>query len=465
MRFSQKKVAFRRGRLEQISRDSYENSFFIRFKVDGEFFFTNLLLFESADELLERVNGLAAGQEVFLGAHQLDDGSFWLHWLKIPGSIALVPLPSGEAARKAREKVRTWGLGAPLCFVLAFVVLFGGGISGGTALFSVLLLVGGAICAVNASDGAAVLVNSATSVDKLMRRGLESLNASLADGRAWEVPGLERGFASEPSLPENLPDELRLCQIGRVHVQSSKVSAAIIRPGGGRGRITVDFLVYTFLCGDESVSWAVRDETCSALRTPAFRRRHSPFLAEGDRVLVYCAEPPNGLAGFLNKRSLPDMGGKQALELFNCTDQTAYRSETDHGSSLPSLYAALGWAGAFSMLTLLIIALAGNSKPWFLPAFLSLLEFGAVAFCLLVVTMGVFLLSLELFVALSGKNPEVAAGRKHWRETIAPLRRAADVSCSRFRSPHLERLFAHRILIVPVCTAIAAGSLLLLFLS
>lgn len=180
MRFTKKPV-FRHGRLEQMSRDFNEHSFLVRFKVDGEFFFTNLLHFENADDLSERLNELEVGRKVFLGAHRLDDGGFWLHWLKAPGRFQLVPMTQEKAVETALQKLVPWGCAALAGVVLGLALVVGGG-SGGAAVLGALLFAGGIICGVTAYEGAAVLLNNATAIDTIMREGLERLDAALAEG-------------------------------------------------------------------------------------------------------------------------------------------------------------------------------------------------------------------------------------------------------------------------------------------
>lgn len=454
MKYSKKSV-FRHGRLEHVSRDSNPDSPFVRIAVDGEFFFTNLMRFENPDDIRNRVSDLPSGQEVFLGAHRLADGSFWLHWLKAPGRLDLIPPSPEKAVPSAWGKALLWVIGTPLCFLLGVAFIASGVLDGGLwhTLLGTPFIIGGVLCAAKGWEGAAVLLNSATSLDKSMRRGLEALNTALADGHAWDVPGLEPGTAiTPPSLPEALPEGVRLCRAERVEVHKKSVNTNVV--GSKSSSATkVDFLVYTFPCNGETVNWAVKDETLGSHHMLAFRRRHPPFLAEGDQGIVYYANPPGGLAGFMHKYSQPSVEGTSVVEFFNCTDRTAYCSETDLRESLPLLYAGVWLVLAIMAVLLLFVGLVINRESWFLPALASALEFAGLALCSGVVALGVLLLVLELWLALGGKNTDIAAGRKRWREAVAPLRRKTDAALS--RSPRRQWLFALRLVIIPVCMGLA----------
>lgn len=455
MRFS-KKTIFRHGRLEHASRDFHASSPVVRFRIDGEFFFTSLLQFDAPDRLSEELMTLEAGQEVFLGAHALDDGGYWLHWLKAPGVIELVPAPPEEAARVAWDKVAGWGFAMAAALALAIVMLLGGG-SGMVVVMGSLLLIGGAICGIFAFDGVGVLLNSASSIGRIMHQGLERLNAALEEGGAWDTPGLGPSTAPQsPPPPTGLPSELTLCQIDHARVNERR-----IRRPAGRGSVAVDFLVYDFDCAREPVSWLVRDETYSTTSMPAFRRRHPPFLAEGDQVILYCANNSKGLTGLINRYGLPGLDAKPVLELFNLTDGTVYWSETNHSGTLPFLYIGSGLLIAFMLFVLGIMGLFQISEPWFFPAVLSYLGVLAFAACTGILTMGVVILLMELVFKLSDNNPEIAVGRKCWREAVSALRKRSNDSWQ--DSPRAAQLMQYRIWALLGIMAIAGFCLSLWF--
>lgn len=84
----------------------------------------------------------------------------------------------------------------------------------------ILFLIGGGLCCLNAYEGLAVLANSATAVDKIMRRGLVLLDSALAEKGAWEAPGLGPSTAVEIPSPPELPDGFNLCRFWIVYGES-----------------------------------------------------------------------------------------------------------------------------------------------------------------------------------------------------------------------------------------------------
>ena len=271
MRFS-KKAVFRHGRLEQVSRDIHTLSPIVRFKVGGEFFFTSLLQFASSDVLSAQLESLEAGQDVYLGAHRLEDGTFWLHWLNVPEKFELAPHSPEKATSSAWGKALLWA-----CVAVAGVV-FGAVISwdaktGGMNILGSVMLVGGIVGGILSFDNVVAAFGNSSEVSLAMHRGLENLRDSLARGHAWNVHGSISLPESAPLRVQNeLPAGVSHCRIDQARVCENTIT----RPTG-RGSVSVDFLVYDFVCGDEMVSWPVVD-VCEEPLLPAFRRRHPPRI-------------------------------------------------------------------------------------------------------------------------------------------------------------------------------------------
>ncbi|MDR1109373.1 MAG: hypothetical protein LBP92_01430 [Deltaproteobacteria bacterium] len=440
-----KPVIFRQGRLELVSRDFYALSPIIRLKVDGEFFFASLLQFRNPDDSLETVGRLEAlslaepGLEVCLGAHRLDDGSFWLHWLKCQGRpdltppppgqavdrardkplawtglLGLLPLPPGQAVDKAWHKLLAWtGLMVAALLVAALLIL--GTKTGGTVIVGSLFLCGAIFCGAIAFGSLAVLLNKASPEDKAARLGLESLEAALAEGHPWQTSGLGPAATDPPpEIPRNLPPGLSVSRVDHALVRRETVQRST-----GQSPIIVDYLIYDFMADGKPVSWPVMDTTCWRSKMPAFRRAHPPFLAPGDEVLTLV----RGDLGFFKRLGLPDIPHEPVLELFNLTDRSTCLSETDHRGALPQLYllavltilSALALGGAVSFFS--------SVNEGFVQAALEALKFTGFILPIGFLTMGVIVMVAEAFIDSTDSVPEIVAGRRYWRLLSSSLKR------------------------------------------
>ena len=433
MAFSQE-VIFRHGHLEQVSCDLCVFSSIVRFKIDGEFFFTDLRAFDSREKLTIQLNDLEVGQEVFLGAHLLADGSFWLHWLKAPGRIELIPPPPEKNIETAWKKLTIWGTVALLGLIFSGILFFSNDMD--KMGWGVLLFICSVTCLTYVCGYIGALVNNAGTTARRLRQGLERLNAAQAEGRPWNMPELGASTAiSPPEIPDELPRELRLCRVD--HAQVLRKSAThkiflVLMYMVRMKKITIDYLIYTFDCEGVSVSWSVQDivsvRNNGPRDKPVSRIIHPPFLASGDQVIVFCADSPSDLTGPFGNAGLPNLASPPVLELFNLTDQTAYLSEHDLHGSVPFAYFLMGLILIVCLPVIGLMGVFSSSEPWFFPVILDALKILAFATSAGVLGFGGILLIVECASAMSRRDPKFSSGRKRWREIVKVLKRPSDSS-------------------------------------
>lgn len=417
-------AVFRHGHLERFSRDLNEDSAVVRLRVDGEFFFTDLRQFtghQGLSGLFEKLEAQGAGQELFLGGHRLDDGSFWLHWLIIPGKLELMPAQPDDSARASRSRLIVWTFFTVL-FVLAGAGILFSGTHNSLALAAATLLFCGGVagCGWGALKAAVELAHSGSAIAVEMYRGWTSCLSSLAEGRVWQTPGLGPAEVfTPPPLPAKRPRGTT-----RVHLDGawSSDSASIMPTGYSAG--TIHFVVYNFVHQGQTFSWVAGSLTAiEETKPPSCRNGHPTFLAQGDEVLIFSSDRPTGnRADFINTLAVP-LEGRPIIELFNLTDQSAYTSAITCKKNPAMWYVLTGMVNAFLFPGLLAMGILMSS------GLLELLRLLAFFIPTMLLVSGLMILVGEL-VSVAVYDAETAAGQDSWQEFVAPLKRTPKDSLS-----------------------------------
>lgn len=246
------------------------------------------------------LNRLVSGDRVYIGAHQLADGSYWLHWLVSPEKGSLQPntvnFNKSAAALKLLGAIMVmvssaWGyLQLPNIWVmllLFFVFIFG--------------------CWWLVSSLHSLLVGIGSSTRRLLQ-GLEKINNG--DASICHVPtalltgaGLSTRNKPDNDLDSLLPHDFLLADkvaLTSVSGEASGVSAH--RDSIGSGRSQQYFVEYQFICNGMKLSFRSGFNTLTEDLNPLFYRQHPFFLAAGDPVTAVVNQQDNSVIGLCNER-------------------------------------------------------------------------------------------------------------------------------------------------------------------
>lgn len=412
-----KTAVFCHGRLEKFSRDLNVHSAIVRLQVDGEFFFTDLRQFtgyRGLTDLFKKLEALEAGQELFLGGHQLGDGSTWLHWLLVPDKMQLRPAQPDDAADENRNRLLVWSVLTVIC-VLPGLGIMATGTTASVPLGAAGLLIFGGLagCGWAAYKSAVNLVHSGSAITKEMYRGWISCESALAAGRPWRSAGLE---PARPFTPPPLPMELPL-GTALIRIDEAGISEPSTIMSTGHGVATAHFMVYELVHQGQTFSWLAGSLLAMDETKPASSRNgHQTFLAKGDEVIIFYSPRINrNMTDFINTLATP-MAGRPIIELFNLTDQSAYVSVITYQKNPAMWYFMTGVVGAFSFAAFLVMGLFMSSGVL---EFLRLIAFFIPT---MIFTLGFMVLVGEMIDAV-GYDREIAEGQARWHEFVAPFKR------------------------------------------
>lgn len=303
---------------EKIDYDAADRQY-IRVKAGGRFFFAHLSCFEGVRDFPR----LSPDEEIFVGAHQLDDGCFWVHWLRTKSGVELAPGDDEALVAKQREAIATGKallyFGSLIFFVMILVALFHRqthGLLFPLAGFAGVALVGFGGYLVH--RGAGVIRAVLGEEWQTLRKGLDRIRENDDDG--FVAP--PAGDASRPAdpVPDDLGRDVDLVSgpidgIGCSRREGTSVSV---------GDTPIDgpaFTVYDIACEGGTVAYPghlITDQTFASLHHPSRLRKRFLFLAKGDRITAILNAHEGLLRNFA--RVVPDLGDGEAVVLINHED-------------------------------------------------------------------------------------------------------------------------------------------------
>lgn len=250
------------------------------------------------------LKSLVAGDGVYIGAHQLADGSYWLHWLVSAEKGALQPnsVESGYpyAMLKLISSIAVLGLSALGYFMLPNVWVM--------LLLLVIFCFGCWWCMASLH---AVSVSTSRRMRRLLQ-GFEQVfngDVSRCHSTANLLPASWDGKASLPNdEPDNdfdrlqasdfaVSDRVTLCC---VRGEATRLTAR--RDFTGSGRSQREFIDYQFTCNATRFSFHSGYNTLTEDLDPLFFRQHPFFLAANDPVTLVVNQQDGAVVGVCNER-------------------------------------------------------------------------------------------------------------------------------------------------------------------
>lgn len=228
---------------------------------------------------------LASGDRVFIGAHPLDDGSYWLHWLvstekgilrpdaveeRNPAMILLQMLGSAALIGLAAYGF-SWASSLWVVVILALVISFG--VWGCFSAFVQLT--------VNASRRSR---QSLQGFERVMKGDVTHCKT------ATTLP-------PEPQKDERLPDQSILS-----YVPSTATRVSAKRELTGSGEYQREVIDHQFSCSAGRLTFRTRVNPMVENLNPLLLREHPFFLAANDPLTVLIARPSNAIVGICNER-------------------------------------------------------------------------------------------------------------------------------------------------------------------
>ncbi|WP_156293917.1 hypothetical protein [Serratia oryzae] len=251
------------------------------------------------------LNRLVEGDRVYIGAHQLADGIYWLHWLASEEKGVLQPKVADIS--KLRATLKLMGglgvIGASIYAAFQWVTVW---------LMVLLLFVFCFGCWLFASSFQALLVGTSSKMRRLLQ-GLEQVktgDVSICHSPALRLPGPLNSPPTQQTSDEQdndldalqaadllLSDRVMLASVSGV---ATEVSARRDFTGSGKSRR--DFIDYQFTCNGSEFSFRSGFNTLTEDLNPLFFRQHPFFLAENDPLTLVVNQQDNRVLGVCNER-------------------------------------------------------------------------------------------------------------------------------------------------------------------
>lgn len=312
---------FLRVVLERIDREASDPQH-LRIRADGRFFFAHASLFKETPDF----SSMKPGEELFVGAHRLGDGCFWLHWLRTRSGVEFVPRDDGALAARKREIAGTGKLLANTGFAILCILILLSFFSRQPA--EILAFLMGIIGIALIGYGTYLIQHGAAFVRAVgghkwqkLQNGLERIRHGDDSGFAALPP---KTVASDNPYPAHgLPGALRR----GVNLACGPIAAIQLTSREGQGVSINDvhhdgpvFKVYTISCGGRAIEFPgqpITEKTFTNLHASTLNKRFL-FLAEGDRITAFM----NAHEGLLRKltRILPAPFEEEAVALINHED-------------------------------------------------------------------------------------------------------------------------------------------------
>lgn len=252
------------------------------------------------------LNQLVAGDRIYIGAHQLADGSYWLHWLVSPEKGLLQPKVVDLSKLKLTLKLlgASGVIGASAYGFFQWVNVWL------MVLFLFVFCFGGWWFA-SAFQG--LLVGTSCKMRRLLR-GLELVKSgdvsichsatSVLVAASWNSsPTQQANDEQDNDLDTLQATDLRLSAqvtLASVSGVASEVSARRDFTGSGKNRR--DFIDYQFTCNDTRFSFHSGFNTLTEDLNPLFFHQHPFFLAVNDPLTLVVNQQDNTVLGVCNER-------------------------------------------------------------------------------------------------------------------------------------------------------------------
>ncbi|WP_260513772.1 hypothetical protein [Serratia fonticola] len=247
------------------------------------------------------LNQLVSGDRIYVGAHQLADGSYWLHWLVSPEKGELQPkladISKPAALMKLVGAIMLMALSAVGYFqllniwvmlLLFFVFIFG--------------------CWWLVASLHTLMVGTSRHTLRLLK-GLDSVkqgDTSLCLTTTEPGDGAPLRPASKElanDLDTLQPNDLLLAdKVTLTSVSGEAANVSARRDFTGSGKSRRDFIDYQFSCNGVGFLFRSGINTLMADLNPLFYRQHPFFLAEGDPLMLVVNQQDNAVLGLCNER-------------------------------------------------------------------------------------------------------------------------------------------------------------------
>jgi hypothetical protein len=228
---------------------------------------------------------LVSGEAVYIGAHQLADGSYWLHWL--------VSEEKGILQAQAVEEPNPSRLILQMLGSAALIVLTGYGFTWLPSLWGAVILMLALGCGVwGCFSSFAQLTVNASRRSRQSLRGLEQVMRG--DVALCQTSG------ALPPIPSNnklMSDQAILSCVPSI---ATRVSAR--RETIDCGEYQREAIDYQFSCSAGRLTFRTGVDPLIENLNPLLLREHPFFLAANDPVTLLIARPSNAVIGVCNER-------------------------------------------------------------------------------------------------------------------------------------------------------------------
>lgn len=228
---------------------------------------------------------LVSGDRVYIGAHQLADGSYWLHWLVSEQKGLLQPQAADERHLSVLilQMVGSVALsGLTLYGITWFSSLWMG------VILALLLCFGGWGC----FSAFCQLTTNATRRTRQSLQGFERVMHG--DVTLCQTSGVQ---PPDPYDDEPIPDEPLLSCVPSI---ATRVSAR--REIIGSGEYQREVIDYQFSCSAGRLTFRTGVNPMQENLNPLLLREHPFFLAANDPLTLLIARPSNAVIGVCNER-------------------------------------------------------------------------------------------------------------------------------------------------------------------
>jgi hypothetical protein len=251
------------------------------------------------------LNRLVSGDRIYVGAHQLVDGSYWLHWLISPEKGSLQPTLADMSKPAALMKL----VGAILVMVLSAVGYFQLPNIWVMLLLFFVFIFG---CWWFVASLHSVLVGISSKTRRLLQ-GLESVKqgdtsiclttTALFTGPRSRGLSLQGGKEWDNDLDTLQPQDMLLAEkVTLTSVSGEAVDVSARRDFTGSGNSRRDFIEYQFSCNGMRFLFRSGINTLTEDLNPLFYRQHPFFLAAGDPLKLVVNQQDNSVLGLCNER-------------------------------------------------------------------------------------------------------------------------------------------------------------------
>lgn len=251
------------------------------------------------------LNRLVAGDRIYIGAHQLIDGSYWLHWLVSPEKGSLQPTLADIDKPAALMKLT----GATLVLVLSALGYF----QLPNIWFMLLMfLVFTFGCWWFVASFHRLLVGISCNTRRLLQ-GLESVKqgdtsmcrtaTALLTGPGSGAPSLQASNERDNDLDTLQPSDFLLAdKVTLTSVSGEAANVSAHRDFTGSGKSRRDFVEYHFSCNGVKYLFRSGFNSMTEGLDPLFYRQHPFFLAAEDPVMLVVNQQDNAVLGMCNER-------------------------------------------------------------------------------------------------------------------------------------------------------------------